>query len=678
MGKKDSRRGEKTDDKGGDRGVWLRRAVLLLLAVALMALAVLVWIGRLPVLDFLKVNKDVVDVLENLVSIVLGLGAIGSAMTAWWLRKKPAEQAAAEVVTVVESLRIGGDQNILEVGHDLGGTAVVGNNNVVGDNNVVTILTEAGRTDPNSLRLSYLAYLFETAGLLQLSGVDPKAKSETSANLSLAAVYTALLTETPEEQEQLERKAAPTRSQRCLSALEQLNRHPRLVLLGDPGSGKSTFVNFVALCLAGEALSHGEANLQLLVAPLPKEPGEREEPPPQKWDHGTLLPVRVVLRDFAARGLPPASKRATAKHLWDFIATELSACNLGEYAPLLDRHLREQGGLLLVDGLDEVPEAEQRRVQIKQAVEDFAHSYPRVRILVTSRTYAYQKQDWQLNNFRVAILAHFSRGQIEQFITHWYEHIAFVRKLNLQDAQGRAMQLRQAIFSSDRLQGLAERPLLLTLMASLHAWRGGSLPEKREELYADTVELLLDWWERPKEVRDALGGEALRQPSLAEWLKVDRAKVRGLLDELAYQAHATQPDLNGTADIAQGLLVDGLMRLANNPDVNPVRLVEYLRDRAGLLLPRGEGVYAFPHRTFQEYLAACYLTDHDYPEKVAELACEILTAGVRLRCWQGQRPGEEHLRQSGLWWMLCVITIFPRRSAANRQLCWAHTWRLRC
>jgi len=475
------------------------------------------------------------------------------------------------------------------------------------------------------LRSAYLNHLFETVGGLSLAGIDPKAASDTETRLDLGAVYTALLTLTSEECERMQKEARFTpqgRTRERTSVLTQLDRCPRLVLLGDPGSGKSTFVNFVALCLAGEALGRGEANLARLTEPLPADDeDEDEQQRPQPWSHGPLLPVRVVLRDFAARGLPPAGERTSAKHLWDFIAAELEAHTLGDYAPLLEQELRERGGLLLLDGLDEVPEAERRREQIKQAVEDFVATFPRCRVLVTSRTYAYQQQAWRLPHFVETILAPFGDGQIRRFVDRWYVHIGQLRGLHPDDAQGRAELLKRAIFGSDRLHGLAERPLLLTLMASLHAWRGGSLPEKREELYADTVDLLLDWWERPKVVRDAQGRVTVQQPSLAEWLQVDRARVRSLLNELAYRAHKSQPDVVGTADVPEGDLLSGLMRLSRNPEVenNPALLVNYLSQRAGLLLPRGVGVYTFPHRTFQEYLAACHLTDHDYPDEVAKL-----------------------------------------------------------
>ena len=83
---------------------------------------------------------------------------------------------------------------------------------------------------------------------------------------------------------------------------------------------------------------------------------------------------------------------------------------LRPFEPSLRQQLLRTGGLLLLDGLDEVPEADQRRVQVKTAVEQFAAAFPKVRVLVTSRTYAYQRQDWKLRGFSEAVLAPFWRG----------------------------------------------------------------------------------------------------------------------------------------------------------------------------------------------------------------------------------------------------------------------------
>jgi formylglycine-generating enzyme required for sulfatase activity/energy-coupling factor transporter ATP-binding protein EcfA2 len=510
-----------------------------------------------------------------------------------------------------------------------GGAAVLGDvdtagGDFIGRDKIEHIHYPKG-TDPKILRQAYLNRLIGKTSSLSLAGIDPKAASDAQARLDLSAVYTALLTYSAEQHQRLQRGEVVEKDTRRLSALEQLNRQSRLVLLGEPGSGKSTFVNFVALCLAGEALGRQDANLAVLTAPLPPEEEsyrEREEPAPQPWDHGALLPVRVILRDFAAAGLPEPGQPASTGHLWEFISRELEASPLEEYVPHLRKELLESGGLIMLDGLDEVPDANLRRAQIRRVVEDFTATFQRCRVLITSRTYAYQPQDWRLPGFTDTVLAPFSRGQIRAFVDRWYAHIASPRGLDPEDAQGRAELLKRAIFNSERLGALAERPLILTLMASLHAWRGGSLPEKREQLYADTVDLLLDWWESQRVVRDAEGNVVNIQPSLAEWLKIDRDKMRELLNQLAYQAHASQPDLTGTANIAEKQLVGELMHLSKNPDVKPARLVEYLSLRAGLLVPHGEESFTFPHRTFQEYLAACYLTDYDYPDQVAELARE--------------------------------------------------------
>jgi len=277
---------------------------------------------------------------------------------------------------------------------------------VIGDNTTITgdvvFQTPSQGTDATKLRAAYLNRILVSTGILSLSGIDldPKASQNKNEKLNLGAIYTALLTQSSKNDDMHKQ------DNKRISALEMLNREKHLVLLGDPGIGKSTFVNFVAWCLAGESLTSELANIELLIQPLPDDEGEDEEEK-QKWSHGAILPVRIILRDFIARAAPDAKETGRAKHLWAFIEQELTDASLGDYSKYLEQELKENGGLILLDGLDEVPVADDRRVQLKEIIEDFKATFDKCRILVTSRTYAYEKQDFQISGMKSAVLAVF-------------------------------------------------------------------------------------------------------------------------------------------------------------------------------------------------------------------------------------------------------------------------------
>ncbi|MFN8442987.1 MAG: SUMF1/EgtB/PvdO family nonheme iron enzyme [Caldilineaceae bacterium] len=484
----------------------------------------------------------------------------------------------------------------------------------------------------NARRQAYLNHVYEEASRLSLGGINRKAaESESEVAIPLDAIYTALWTEQSDGGEEMlpgKRQSAEGMEERQrpkLSAVAQLDRHARLVLLGTAGSGKSTFVNYVAQCLAGQTLGMSNANLATLIQALPDDVEKMannpdQQSPRQPWSHNSLLPVRVILRHFAATHLPSAGTTATADHLWQHICADLAAAALAEFADDLKAELHTNGGLLLLDGLDEVPDADQQREQLKAVINDFAASFGKCRILITSRPYAYKQESWKIDGFVDTTLASFSDPQIRHFIDRWYEHIAPLRNYKSDDAKGRAERLKKAIFDSERLHVLAEQPLLLTLMASLHAWHGSDLPDKRERLYAEAVDLLLERWEKQRIERRG-DGTQLVQPSLQEYLQVGRETILGVLEQIAYEVHAGQANLEGCADIPVDTVVQRLYKVSNNPQVKLGELINYLSQRAGLLLPEGNTLFRFPHRTFQEYLAALYLTEGpvDFPQTIADL-----------------------------------------------------------
>ena len=450
------------------------------------------------------------------------------------------------------------------------------------------------------------------------------------------------------------------------SATAFLSEHRRVSLLGDPGSGKSTFANFLALVLAGEWLRREKADLQNLD--LPGMSTVHLERLGEDWQAGPLLPVRVVLRDFAAQRSGPGQP---VEQLWSFLAKEMGPA-LKDFLAPLQEHLRDSGGILILDGYDEVPDAHGLRGFVQEAVRGFRKQLPGVRILLTSRTYAYQPQTVRLPAFTATVLAPFSDEQIDLFVDAWYRHHAQWKKGRLaEDATGRASRLKRAIRHRPYLQELARRPLLLTLTAALHAWQQAELPESREKLYEDSVDLLLYRWERRKQFLDEDGNPKVQEESAAEWFKVPQDAIKKAFEEMAFKAHKEQPERKGVADIELKDVVAALLKAA--PDTRQARVIEYIKDRAGLLIDRGGDVYCFPHRSFQEYLAARHLTGAKFPRQLVELVQAdverwreaVLLAGAKVArgtpssswllaqklCSPLATPPDETTTDSPAWWL---------------------------
>jgi len=480
------------------------------------------------------------------------------------------------------------------------------NNNVIVSSGAIqiNINEKKNEVDPQSLLYSYLNRLYETTRQLNFTGTNPSlSEPYINEQISLEDIYIELFA-TSRIEKRYETAAVNTEK---LSVASFFQSSSKLVLLGDPGSGKSTFINFLVMCYCRNML--GKPQLDSSCSMMVNSIDE------------FLVPIHVTLRDFAAKRIINSNHTVSVKDLLDYIIEDLKDSGLDEFGQQLRSSLFERGAILLLDGLDEVPEVNQTRFQIKNIIEEFAKIFPGSKIIVSCRTYAYQKQNWKLGNFAEAVISPLDGIQISRFIDKWFMCLSKQRGGNADDFLGKAEILKSSIRENKSLFELATRPLLLTLIISLHVWRGGSLPDKREEIYAATIELLLEYWEKPKVVRDANAKILIQQPSLIEWMKIDKQQLRSSLEELAFTIHLEQGSKEDTADIDEIELLRTLMPLCNNSEIlaNPTLLISYLIQRAGLIITRGVGIYTFPHRTIQEYLAACYLTNNDYPYKLAEL-----------------------------------------------------------
>jgi formylglycine-generating enzyme required for sulfatase activity len=468
------------------------------------------------------------------------------------------------------------------------------------------------RNPVEALRI-YRRVLVQSSGHLPLRGVDLGASDPTDARqrLNLAQVYVSLDTKTQvpltedEKKQKQERILHEARETRPLSALEATISQCRLVILGDPGSGKSTFIHHLALCLAAHRLEPQSGWLDRLPS----------------WTQGEagFVPIVVILRDFA-RQCPEEGVRAEPCHLWDYIAGRLESQNLTFAAGPLQQALEQGHAILMLDGLDEIP-SRAGRAFVRDAVVAFADRYPGVRLVVTCRTLSYQDPAWQLAGLPAFELAPFDADKIDRFIEAWYDELARLGVVKVEEAARLAGRLQEAVRRPD-LWRLAPNPLLLTVMALVNTHKG-RLPDARALLYEETVDILLWRWEQIKAGGDEAAPRLRRLLLEAGRTDVD---LKRALWGVAFEAHQAGGigDAEALADIGELRLEKALSRL--HPEGSrdwANQVIQAMKLRAGLLLERAPEVFTFPHRTFQEYLAGAHLSNQsDFAQQATRLVAE--------------------------------------------------------
>ncbi|MBP1467998.1 SUMF1/EgtB/PvdO family nonheme iron enzyme [Candidatus Chloroploca sp. M-50] len=382
--------------------------------------------------------------------------------------------------------------------------------------------------------------------------------------------------------------AAPLTLLRAQAATEALADQPRLVVLGDPGSGKSTFVRHLAWALARRGLDQAD--------PATALPGWDAIPP--------VLPLLLPLRRLAGA---LAKRATTAQTVMTLLRATLAGYGVAQPNDLLTDALVRGAVILLLDGLDEVllerTDKAADRTTTLQAVQAFAERYPKVRLVVTCRTRAFTKELQALLGWPVATLAPLTLGQVRAFVPAWYGELVAHGHLAQAQAEGLSAELIATIAASPRLRAMAASPLLVTLMALL-LFRRGTLPRDRPTLYEQILELLLGEWDKVHDGQNL--ADALGRP---DWTT---ARLRPLLDRLSYDAHAAGSSEDGRGRLGKSQIRDALIEFFEaaklpEPWGAAERCLDYIEHRSGLVTPDGPTSYVFAHLTLQEHCAGRHM-----------------------------------------------------------------------
>ena len=373
---------------------------------------------------------------------------------------------------------------------------------------------------------------------------------------------------------------------------EVLNENPRLVVLGDPGSGKTTFLKFLALTFAkGQGQSTKTLNIDK-----------------------AFLPIIVPIKAYA-----DALQQDLSLPLGDYIAQYYKSLEFPNLSELFKHELDEGNCLILLDGLDEVVSASDRNL-IVERIENFVRRYPANRYVVTSRIAGYEKA--RLNSqFAHFVILRFEDKEIEEFIRKWcyaFETTTGEAFDAERRASEQANELLKVIMNTPSVKRLAANPLLLTIIALIF-YLGAKLPNRRVELYQLCVKTLAETWNRARSLSgrpiDVLLGDR----------QLDERYVVKILSPIAFRLHEQSPAGVMSQEKLEEQLVDYFCDYEQFPRGKAEQLsadfVELIREQSGILTETGHQLFGFMHLTFEEYLAARYLAGK---RKVLEVIGEKL------------------------------------------------------
>jgi predicted NACHT family NTPase len=364
--------------------------------------------------------------------------------------------------------------------------------------------------------------------------------------------------------------------QKRVSGLKAVTEHSRLMVLGKPGAGKTTFLKHIAIeCNKGEF-------------------------------QGNQVPIFIPLKIFAED-----SRGAADFGLLQYIHQEFASCGLVEQS-VTEAVLSQGRGLILLDGLDEVPEKYSNKV-VRQ-ISWFARKYFNNQFIITCRIAAhnYRFKDVAFTDVEVA---DFNSKQIEKFAKNWF--VAFARD-NQDEGLALASQFIEKLNrpENQRIRELAVTPILLNLTCLVFQ-AIGDFPSKRSKLYEQGLDILLRRWDEAKGIeRD----EVYRDLDLAHKKEL-LSQVAAITFEQGNYFFEQKEIKRCIADYLRTLPNAITDRATLQPDSEVV--LKSIEAQHGLLVERARGIYSFSHLTFQEYFTARYFVESSDSQALENLSSHI-------------------------------------------------------